>query len=742
MSKIFKSQTHATELVRKVSGLLEGRRRYSDIQIEIDGKIFYCHKIILALQSKYFDAKLYPSNVQTDVGSKIVVEDVCRDDFQLFLNFIYKGEIELNCQNISGVVRAADVLCVSELKKMCAEYILETLYIRNCLRYWRLAERTGVEKAIEACKKLFLEEFAKVVQTCDLGEMTDTMMEAALADSSLSIAREEDICGMFLKWLDVVSRKKPFQSCHLLYHIRWSAVSPEYVKSKLLNNPNIVGNCQCVKFLTNVLSYRHTGMQFEGLTTFHRPSTGIEQCAVIVGLNTGDSISNEMYRVSLQNPCVLTKLQDVPTKMEMEASACVNSNVLFLTGIGPNCRSVYRWDPLSGWGKCGDLMEGRRRHSSTFIGNSALYVLGGYIDDSDKILCSVEQYNPVTNKWLKVGDLTYPTECAACVGYKTFAYLFGGSSREQETDVDIDLDCVQTFDTATKTCTVLCRPLPQPERLLKAVLWQNSAILLNCRACMIFDLDQQTFQQRDAQYAAGVSHFGLVLENQTIFIIGGRMTPQHCSYQKQQQEKDGRGTKDKKETIKDKNKKGSKDKKDKKDKKDGKGGKGAKGGKGGKGGKDGKGGKGGKDGKDGKSKKDAKDAKDNEEPTCPKEPKCRKDENPQDDDDDDDDEAPPCCDEVRSIDVNHLIENCPTANWQMHAKLPTPCLVQACAVLTLPICPPSENEKGKKKDKEDKPKEKSEAADKGSKSKGEQPRKDEQPQKGDKPSTSKESKKR
>jgi len=639
MSKIFKSQTHAQELVKKVSCLLEGRRRYSDIQVEIEGKVFYCHKIVLALQSKYFDTKLYPSN-QTEVGGKITVEDVCRDDFQHFLWFIYRGEIELNCQNIAGVVRAADVLCVNELKKMCAEYILETLYIRNCLRYWRLAERTCVEEAIEACKKLFLEEFSKVVQTCDLVEMTETMMEAALADSALKIAREEDICAMFLKWLDVQARKKPFQSCQLLYLIRWSAVSPEYIKSKLLNNIHIVGNCQCVKFLSNVLTYRHTGMQFDGLKTFHRPSTGIEQSAVIVGINTGEKISSEMYRVSLQTPCSVTKLHDVPCKMEMEASACVSSNVLFVTGIGPKSRYVYRWDPLSGWGRCGDMVEGRRRHCSTFVGNSALYVLGGYVDDADKILCSVEQYNPVTNKWLKVGELSYPTESSASVSYKTFAYLFGGSSRERETNIDIDLDCVQSFDTATKTCTVLCKSLPQPERLLKAVVWQNSVILLNCRACIIFDLDQQTFQQRDAQYAAGVSHFGLILENQTIYIIGGRVTPSTCNYDKEP-------TKDEK--------------------------------------------------KDTKGKKDKKDEK------CPVDKDKGKGKKPP---------PAPCCDQVRTISVSHLIENCPTANWLVHALLPTPCLVQACAVLTLPLCPPPpDGEKGKKKDKEEKDK----SADRGAK---------------------------
>ena len=51
-------------------------------------------------------------------------------------------------------------------------------------------------------------------------------------------------------------------------------------------------------------------------------------------------------------------------------------------------------------------------------------------------------------------------------------------------------------------------------------MWDKSVILINYRTCLIFDFEKQTFQQRN-QFATGVLHFGLVLENQRIFIIGG-----------------------------------------------------------------------------------------------------------------------------------------------------------------------------------------------------------------------------
>ena len=97
--------------------------------------------------------------------------------------------------------------------------------------------------------------------------------------------------------------------------------------------------------------------------------------------------------------------------------------------------------------------------------------------------------------------------------------MFGGIGKSDE-GKDVNLDCIQVFDTIHKQCTVLTQRLPRPERLLRAALWDKSVILMNNRTCLIFDLDQKNIQQRD-QFAADVCHFGLVIDNQTLFIIGG-----------------------------------------------------------------------------------------------------------------------------------------------------------------------------------------------------------------------------
>jgi len=154
-----------------------------------------------------------------------------------------------------------------------------------------------------------------------------------------------------------------------------------------------------------------------------------------------------------------------------------------------------------------------------------MYVLGGSAVNTPSmtgprrfwttLLDSVEQYNTETNKWTTVGQLTHAAHNAACVVYKMSIYVFGGRGQNHKI-----LDRVQVFDTATKLCTELTQRLPRPQCRLRAVMWNKSVILIGLDTCLVFDLEQQTFQQRD-QFAADVDHFGLALENQRIFIIGG-----------------------------------------------------------------------------------------------------------------------------------------------------------------------------------------------------------------------------
>jgi len=156
----------------------------------------------------------------------------------------------------------------------------------------------------------------------------------------------------------------------------------------------------------------------------------------------------------------------------------------------------------------------------TFINNTSMYALGGWAESTKKNLSSVEQFNTMKNKWTTVGQLAQCVYYAGCVTYKTSIYFFGGLDKDKSTNKLVQLDCIQEYDTTTEQGTVLTQRLPRLTSALRVALWDKSVILMNRWTCLIFDLDQKTIQQRN-QFTPGVQHFGLALDNQTLFVIGG-----------------------------------------------------------------------------------------------------------------------------------------------------------------------------------------------------------------------------
>ena len=321
--------------------------------------------------------------------------------------------------------------------------------------------------------------------------------EGSSERDDLKINSEVDLCELLLKWLEANTRGgRSVSLFQLLAEVRWSGVNAEYIKLRIINNDLVTKDRPCSKYLSNVLSYRLGGIQFPGLRTHHRPSTGLETDVVIFGVSDGSRVVPDSCCISLQSNRRVATIASVPTTMQREVTVCSNGSSAFVSGIGSGCGETWRWDSVGGWARCSDMIEGRRRHCAQFVNNTSMYALGGYVDATKKTIASVEQFNVLKNKWTTLGRLTHCVRHAGSAAYKTSIFLFGGVGRDESTNKDKYLDLIQEYDTTTEQCTVLTQCLPLPTYLLRTVSWDTVVVMVNNVTCLIFDLNQKTVQQR------------------------------------------------------------------------------------------------------------------------------------------------------------------------------------------------------------------------------------------------------
>jgi hypothetical protein len=141
-----------------------------------------------------------------------------------------------------------------------------------------------------------------------------------------------------------------------------------------------------------------------------------------------------------------------------------------------------------------------------------LYALGGW---NGTRLSSVEAYSAQTNKWSAAGQLTHAVSSAACVSYNNSIYVFGGLDANDKAVAN-----VQVYDAAQHKCTLLHNAMPRAYAWMRAVMWKTYAILLGNETCFIYNFETETWQER-ASFKTYVDYFGLVVDSQTLYIVGG-----------------------------------------------------------------------------------------------------------------------------------------------------------------------------------------------------------------------------
>ena len=94
------------------------------------------------------------------------------------------------------------------------------------------------------------------------------MAKAAIERDDLGVDSEVEVCDSLITWFDANSQRgrsiRPFE---LLSLVRWSGIQIEYIKSKMIQHDAIIKDPESFQYMSKVISYGLTGIQFPGLRT-------------------------------------------------------------------------------------------------------------------------------------------------------------------------------------------------------------------------------------------------------------------------------------------------------------------------------------------------------------------------------------------------------------------------------------------------------------------------------------------
>ena len=324
-----------------------------DVRLELEGRVFLAHRIVLAGSSPYF-AAMFTSHMEESRASAITLHGILPKALELLLNYCYTSRIVITADNVQDLLPAADILQLSWVCKVCSTFMKNQLDTNNCLGICAFANTYSCTELQRAAGCFAQQHYQEVLEGGEFLELGPAELAELLQSDDLNVQNEEQVFESFMKWVeyDIAGRRAHMAS--ILKHVRLPLLDRGYLVSRVGIEP-LVRTCEGCRDLVDeakdYLLLPEQRCKLQGPRTRpRRPVQSNEVMFVVGGWCSGDAIAMVEY---------------------YNTHSC-------------------EWKVVA-------TMSKRRCGVGVAVLDNFLYAIGGH--DGSSYLNSVECYDPKTNQW-------------------------------------------------------------------------------------------------------------------------------------------------------------------------------------------------------------------------------------------------------------------------------------------------------------------------------------------------------
>lgn len=139
-------------------------KEITDVTLKVKEKTFSAHKAILAARSPVFAAMFKNEMTEKKTGF-VNISDCDAEAFDIFLLFLYSGDLHFEKCNVCHLYRISDKYDVSKLKSICVDFMSKTLSVENIFEILILADQFSESKLLAEIQCFFNKKFKEIVSS-------------------------------------------------------------------------------------------------------------------------------------------------------------------------------------------------------------------------------------------------------------------------------------------------------------------------------------------------------------------------------------------------------------------------------------------------------------------------------------------------------------------------------------------------------------------------------------------------
>ncbi|XP_040282395.1 kelch-like protein 35 isoform X1 [Bufo bufo] len=415
---------HANEILHSLnkdrqSGL------FTDVILRVDGQSFFCHKVILSSASSYFRA-MFTSGLKESSDHVVELHDICPSVMSLVLDFMYRGRISIQEDNVEDILQASDRLRLHSLRDECVKFLDCHLDPYNCVGIMKFADMFSITSLSEKSKRMMVEGFEEVSRHEEFLKLSKEELVEYLSNDDLAVSKEEVVYEAVMRWVKDGEGQGRAALKELLEHVRLPLLDVTYFLEKVEKDKTIQECSECFPLLHETRIYHILGDTTNSRSV--RPRRFMDVSEIIIVIGGCDKKGNlKLPYIDRYDPRTgqWTALSMFPGFTQSETALCTLKNNIYVSGGHINSRHVWMLNiQINSWVKMASLNAKRWRHGMVTL-KGQIYAVGGF--DGAKRLSSVERYDSFTNVWSPVTPMLEAVSSAAVVSCLNKLYVIGGA---------------------------------------------------------------------------------------------------------------------------------------------------------------------------------------------------------------------------------------------------------------------------------------------------------------------------
>ncbi|XP_061926651.1 kelch-like protein 23 [Entelurus aequoreus] len=428
----FRHAAHPTELLDALRHFyLHGL--FADVALRCgdSGRVFHCHKALLAACSSYFQV-MFTADMRERSDSVITLTGVHCGELAALVDYVYTAQVSITTKNVQSLLEAADLLQFAAVKQACESFLVRFLDVDNCLGMHAFAQLHLCPQLEREARRLMLSSFPELIHQEEFLELEPKRIRTVVATQKLSALKDEVLIDAVTKWVTHDLEKRLHHAVDLLQSIHLDLDETEFKASLEVQRQCLVESDEGFKSMIMKASRPK-----ELCTAGKNPS-----CMYIIG----GYYWHPLCEVHIWDPASDTWLQgkDMPDHARESYSVSLLGADVFVTG-GYRTNTVEALDTVfiyncdcDEWTEGSPMITARYYHCSVAL-HGCIYALGGYRAGAAEQ--ETECYDPLKKKWFPCARMIQGVgNATACVvGDKIYVtgghYGFRGSCTYEKIQV-------------------------------------------------------------------------------------------------------------------------------------------------------------------------------------------------------------------------------------------------------------------------------------------------------------------